>query len=112
MRSASDKDNIRMYSGLRKRRLTRIAASTRRFARIIVTANKMKNTMLTMTSGLRSSEESQFSADKRVAFVVLDLEVFENMVKRSTELQFWYELFLFFKVTQYVTAEVTSRSCS
>lgn len=72
----------------------------------------MKNTMLTMTSGLRSSEEFQFSADKRVAFVVLDLEVFENMVKRSTELQFWYELFLFFKVTQYVTAEVTSRSCS
>lgn len=84
MRSASDKDNISMYSGLRRRRFTRIDASTRRFTKIIVRANKMKNTMLTITSGLRSSEEFPFSADKLVAFVMLDLEVFENMVYRST----------------------------
>ena len=84
IRSASDKDNISMYSGLRRRRFTRIDASTRRLTRIIVGANKMKNTMLTITSGLRSSEEFPVSADKLVAFVMLELEVFENMVYKSS----------------------------
>ena len=84
MRSASDKDNISMYSGLRRRRFTRIDASTRRLTRIIVRANKMKNTMLTITSGLKSSEEFPVSADKLVAFVMLKLEVFENMVYKAS----------------------------
>jgi len=80
MRSASDKDNISMYSGLRRRRFTRIDASTRRLTKIIVKANNMKNTMFTITSGLRSSEKFPFSAGKLEAFVMLILEVFGNMV--------------------------------
>lgn len=84
MRSASDKDNISMYSGLRRRRFTRIDASTRRFTSIIVRDNKMKNTMLTITSGLRSSEELPFTADELLAFVMLELEAFEIMVYQST----------------------------
>lgn len=84
MRSASDKDNISIYSGLRRRRLTRIDASIRKLTRIIVRANNMKNTMLTITSGLRSSAKFPFPAGDRAAFVVLALEVFENMVYKST----------------------------
>ena len=49
-----------------------IDAGTRRFVAIIMTASKMKNAMLTVTSGLRLSEKSLSTAR-----LVLSFDLFE-----------------------------------
>ena len=87
IRSATDRDNIRMHSGLRKRELERMDTRTNRFPAIITIANKMNTTMMMVMWGLRINDTLSLAGYKFVPLVWFAIEKLNSIFKESLLIQ-------------------------